>query len=180
MREKRTTIDFSKHIVTVTKHEGLLIYNFAIPGTLTNSVIFINTKGIMAVTGDFGNWIFNREFHPSKNNYVEDIYWLEKLRLSSSQNPYEFDSDTAKKQIKELLDDPDHNLTPNEQEWLQELSDAANGGEYEYIAEAMDRPSSFEVEIIPQGKITKYWVLCIFDAYDEICNRIKSNITLPT
>jgi hypothetical protein len=171
MREKRTTIDFSKHVITTTKYEGISIYTIAIPGTLTNSVTFINTKGIMAVTGDFGNWIFCREFHPSKNNYVEDVYWLEKLRLASSQDPYEFDPDTAKNQIKELLENKEHKLSPNEQEWLQELSNAANEGEYVYIAKAVNRPRNFEAETIPHGKITKYWVLCIFDAYDEICKR---------
>ena len=95
MNKKRvSSLDFSKHVVTVEKQEGLLIHTLAIPGTITQSVKFINTQGIMAVTGDYGNWIFCREFHPSPTGSVSDSYWCEKLRISSRQDPYEFDSNT--------------------------------------------------------------------------------------
>jgi len=170
---KRTQIDFSKHIVDVTKNGTIVIYHIhqPEPDTYTNSVKFINTSGIMAVTGDFGNWIFCREFHPSQEK-VCDSYWCEKLSISSSQDPYEFDSDTAKEEIDEMLE-TDKNLSKEEKEWLMNLYDEADQGEYSYIAKAMDRPSSFESECIPRGKNTKKWLLAIFDAFDEICERMK-------
>ena len=72
MNTKRTEVDFSKHVVEITKQEGLFVCYIRVPGTITNSVKFINTNDIMAVTGDFGNWIFCREFHPSATGGVSD------------------------------------------------------------------------------------------------------------
>jgi hypothetical protein len=173
MNEKRTDIDFSKHVVTTEKRESLLVHTLAIPGSLTNSVVFINTNSIMAVTGDFGNWIFCREFHPSEKSYVSDPYCIEKLKIASSQDPYDFEGKEAREEIEELLKDPEGSLSTEEKEWLKELSDASNGSEFEYIAEAMNYPGSFPAEMIPKGKITKFWLLAIFDAFDEICKRMK-------
>ena len=40
---------------------------------------------LCVVTGDVGNWMFCREFHPSSKGHVSDYYWVEKLQMSSSQ-----------------------------------------------------------------------------------------------
>ena len=173
MNTKRTEVDFSKHVVDVTKQDRLLVHYIHLPNTIVNSVKFINTNDIMAVTGDFGNWIFCREFHPSATGGVSDGYWREKLGISSCQDPLEFVSDIAKAEIKEMLEDEDRTFTEEEREWLGELSDAADEGEYEYIATAMHRPSSFEAECIPKGKRVTFWLLVVFDAFEEICKRIK-------
>jgi hypothetical protein len=170
---KRTNTDFSKHIVTVAKTDELLKHTIAIPGTILNSVVFLNTNDIMAVTGDFGNWIFCREFHPSEKGRVDDRYWLEKLQIGSSQDPYDFDGKRAQEEIKELLNDPDKSLSEEEKEWLNDLSDETDGSEFEYISKAMDYPSSFPAEMIPKGKVTKFWLLVVFDAFEEICRREK-------
>lgn len=55
-------MDFSKHLVKITRYPGVLIHDFRIPDKYTTAITFINTRGIMAVTGDFGNWIFTRNF----------------------------------------------------------------------------------------------------------------------
>ena len=170
----RTITDFSKHQLEIIKEEHVLIHNFHIPGTIANSIKFINTSGILAVTGDYGNWIFCREFHPSKDGRVSDNYWLEKLSIASSQNPYEFDSEKAQQEIKDLLENKDHDFSEDEKEWLQNLSNAADEGEYEYISVVQDHPSSFETEMIPRGKIVKYWLLVIFDAFEEIVKILKT------
>ena len=167
--KKRTHVDFSQHVVTVTKHEKTLIHEIAKPESSTHSVTFINTNGIMAVTGDFGNWIFNREFHPGISEFVSDTYWTQKLRVASSQDPYEFDPAKAKEQIVEIL--RTQTLTEEEESWIHSLLSAADDGEYSYIAKAMDYPSSFESEMIPQGKIMKFWLEAVYDAFDEICKR---------
>jgi hypothetical protein len=132
VREKRTEVDWEKHVLTVVPGETL-IHRLTIPHTISQSVTFINTEGIMAVTGDYGNWIFCREFHPSPEGYVSDIYWLQKLRNSSCQDPYDFDSNEVKRQIEELK--KEHELPAKEIEWLDDLSDAADDGEYAFIAE---------------------------------------------
>ena len=169
----RTNTDFSKHVLTETKREDLLVHTLAKSGTTMDSLTFINTNDIMAVTGNYGNWIFCREFHPSGSGKVSDTYWIEKLQLASSQDPYDFDGKKAKEEIEELLQDPDKSLTDKEKEWLNELSEATDGSEFEYIAVAMNYPSSFLSEMIPKGKITKYWLLVVFDAFEEICHIIK-------
>src|SRR3989344_2189435 len=89
--ENRTGVDFTKHELIVTEQEGLLVHRLKHPEyTYMNSVTFINTNGIMAVTGDYGNWIFCREFHPNDKEGVSGGYWLEKLKIASSQEGQEF------------------------------------------------------------------------------------------
>lgn len=171
----RTNTDFSKHVLTTTKREGMLIHVLAKPGTNMDSVTFVNTNDIMAVTGDYGNWIFCREFHPSASGKVDERYWIEKLQVASSQDPYDFDGKAAKEEIEELLKDPEKSLSPEEKEWLQELLEATDGSEFEYIAKVMDYPASFPSEMIPKGKTTKYWLLVVFDAFEEICRRMKGD-----
>jgi hypothetical protein len=122
MNDKRTDVDFSKHEVVITKNDNILIHYLKQPNTTINSVKFINTNDVLVVTGDFGNWIFCREFIPSAKNYVSDHYWIEKLRISSCQDPYEFDCDEAKQQIKELLED--HEFSDEEKEWLNGSSES--------------------------------------------------------
>jgi hypothetical protein len=174
MREKRTDVDFSKHVLTTTKHDNIItIYDFSIPGTCARSIKFINTQGIMAVTGDYGNWVFCREFHPSEEG-VSDSYWVQKLKINSTQDPYIFDATTAQMEIDELLNDEDFEFSDEEKIWLEHLKRAASDGEYEYISEAMDRPSSFDAEMIPRGKILNYWLPIIFDAFDEIYDRMRN------
>ena len=171
MREKRTDVDWSKHVLTET-HGETLIHRLCIPGTVSQSLTFINTQGVMAVTGDYGNWIFCREFHPSPDGSVSDMYWLGKLRNSSCQDPSEFDSDEVKRQVKELKEN--HELSAEEIEWLDSLESAADDGEYAFIAEAMNHPGNFDTEMIPNGKVTQWWLLVVFDAFDEICRRLQA------
>lgn len=174
LRRKRTNLDFSKHKVYVHESDKLLVHLIKIPNDSYNYVRFINTNGIMAVTGDFGNWIFCREFHPSEENYVSGGYWDEKLGLSSTQQSHEFDSETAQREIKELLEENEFN--EDDTEFLNDLSDAASGSEYEYIAKAMDH-GDFDSEMIPEGKKRNIWLDYIYDAFDEICNRIEAGET---
>jgi hypothetical protein len=55
---------------------------------------------------------------------------------------------------------------------LEDLKGSVSGGEYSYIAKAMDRPGSFEAEMIPRGKVYNSWLPIIFDAFDEMCQRV--------
>jgi hypothetical protein len=173
MRKKRTDVDFKQHELKITRVDGLLVHYLKKPGTVIDSVKFINTNGVLAVTGDYGNWIFCREFHPSADGYVSDTYWCEKLKISSKQEPCVYDSEIAKEEIKGLLEEDDGSLSVEEKEWLNELSCEADEGEYSYIAKAMDRPGSFDAECIPRGKRLDYALEAVFDAFDEICKRIQ-------
>lgn len=172
----RTDVDFSKHEVIVKKSEDFLSHYLKLPNTVTQGILFINTNDIMAVTGDYGNWIFCREFHPSATGSVSDRYWIEKLKICSCQDPFDFDSDVAKKEIEELK--LEHEFSEEEKEWLDDLSDEADQGEYAYIAKAMGHPNSFDTEMIPRGQSINWWLSVVFDGFEEICNRIKKDDVL--
>src|SRR4030042_6319497 len=169
---KRTDVDFSQHelLIEENKNNGMLnmtIHYLKKPNTITDSVKFINTNDVLAVTGDYGNWIFCREFVPSANGKASGGYWAEKLSIASTQNAYKFSEEVAKSEIDELL--KEHELSDEEKEWLDELREEADQGEYAYIAKAMDRPYTFETELIPKGKEMDFWFKVVLDAFDEIC-----------
>ena len=172
MNKKRTDINWSSHVVTKIEHDGILIHKFAKPNTVCGSVIFINACGIMAVAGDYCNWIFCREFHPSSDGFVSDHYWCEKLKISSAQKPYDFDPKGTEKDIVERLgelelDDDDG------REYLEDLVLHLDEGEERYLVYAYDNlPDGRDHEFIPHTKKLNVLLEVIFDAFDEICRRM--------
>jgi len=170
MKEPRTNIDWGKHEVTKTEFEGVLIHKIAKPDTRCRSVVFINTQGILAVTGDYGNWIFCREFHPSKDGFVSDSYWCEKLRIGSTQKPSDFDSDGTEKEIRKMLKEED--ISNEDKEYLKDIIGEVNECEERYMVYAYDNlPKDRDPEYIPIIKKLNPWLECIFDAFEEICKR---------
>jgi len=99
---RRTNIDFSKHVLTIDETTNAVIYGFKKPETYHGAIKFINTSGILAITGDYGNWIICREFHPSADGHVSDGYWCEKIRLSSSQKVSDHDPKATEDLINEI------------------------------------------------------------------------------
>ena len=172
---KRTQIDFSKHELQVVASDQCLIHKLKKPDTYTDCIIFINACGIMSVTGDYSNWIFCREFHPSKEGAgCDDSYWKQKLKIASCQEPAKYDGDRTHQEIKEMLADED-------QEWSEEDKEFLNGllsytdDEIEYTYEAYrNQPSHFDMEYIPFVKTVDYHFLAILDGFEEICRRMKS------
>ena len=174
---KRTKFDFSNHEVLVTKTDDLLIHYLKVPGTVMDSVKFINTNGILAVTGDYGNWIFCREFHPTKEGYVSDHYWLEKLKITSCQNPYRYDPEGTATEIREILNNPEEELTPEEREYLQQgLRESDNELDYTYHAFRNGVGRYDDLEQVPLVKKLSVQLPYIFDAFEEICRRLKESI----
>ena len=181
--KNRTGIDFSKHEVLITRQEGLLIHHLKKPDTVINNIKFINTNGILAVTGDFGNWIFCREFHPTADGGVSDYYWLEKLHILSSQKGEEYSSEETEKELKRGIRSGlrDYGYKGDElkqaKEFYKECITHVDE-EWDYIAFAhgYDKPDFIDHEQIPMVEITKQWLRIIFDGFDEICNRMKLGI----
>lgn len=168
---KRTGIDFEKHELIITDVDGLLIHYLKKPGTHYDSIKYINTNGIMAVTGDYSNWIFCREFHPSKDGYVESQYWREKLKIGSCQEPSRYDSLETEKEIIELLKNED--LSESDRDYLNELLEVVDDEvEYTYTAYRSSR-IDWDYESIPFVKTVSYHFLAILDGFDEICRRLK-------
>ena len=176
--KKRTDLDFSKHKLTIIEHEGISIHRFLVPGTYYDSFIFINTQGIMTVTGDYGNWVFCREFHPSANGKVSDYYWCEKLELDSEQKAFEWDDEAAKKEIENELNSLREGYCENLEETLEYYERLLNHTEwetgYKYNAH-FDKPDGIETEYIPFPQKINNQLLCVFDAFEEICERLKNN-----
>lgn len=179
----RTGIDFSKHELIITDNEFVNICWLKIPDRMMNNIKFINTNGILAVTGDFGNWIFCREFHPSADGYVSDGYWDEKLRIASVQQSHKFDSEQTIKDIDEFVEEheyyfeTDSDVKEEIEEWIEDLRQASDD-ETDYINVAYrQNPSWLDCEYVPFGKKRHTWLSIIYDAFDEICNRMKNETT---
>ena len=182
MRERRTKIDFSKHEVHVIKNDEVLIHHLKVPGTYWDSIKYINCHGIMAVTGDYGNWIFCREFHPSADGYVSDGYWHEKLKIASEQEGTEFDSNATKEAINEKLNEyklqcSEDGKEPDEEivEYYEECMNKCDDHELDYTHYAYrEQPSELDYDDVIFIKDYKYWLKGVFD---EMCRRMNEEET---
>lgn len=179
--DKRTGVDFSEHVVIET-HFKNDIHNIDIwdlkllDNTLYHRVTFINSCGNMMVKGDFGNWVFNREFHPSKDGGVSSYYWDEKLEIGSKQKSHKFDTDKTLKLINKFKDEFDEDygreMDDEELEWVENLENSVYD-EYEYIYTAYrENPPSVETEDVPFGEVRHFWLNVVYDAFDELCKRM--------
>ncbi|MDR6548534.1 hypothetical protein J2810_004624 [Chryseobacterium rhizosphaerae] len=149
------------------------------PETVVNSVKFIVGEGITAVTGDFGNWIFCREFHPSANETVgvSREYFDEKLHIFSQQEAKIFDSEETLKEIKEFkknyTDYHGERITDEVTEWLKDLmQNIDNEEDYKYYA-YRKTPLNVDYSEVPFGKKRHFWLDVVYDAFQEICKALK-------
>lgn len=177
--KRRTNIDFTKHKVEVIQHEGVLIHKFKRPDTMNCAITFINTCGVLSVTGDFGNWIFCREFHPSGNTSegVSDGYWDEKLQILSQQKAKIYDSEETTKAINEFKDtfNDSYGREMNEEEsdWVESLENDVDD-EHEYTHTAYRcKPADIDYESVPFGKKRHFWLSAIYDGFEETCKQLK-------
>lgn len=181
MKGNRTGIEFENHELHVVQNDEVLIYHLKKPGTYWNSIKYINTQGIMAVTGDYGNWIFCREFHPSADGFVSDGYWCEKLSISSTQVYNEYDSETTLKEIQRQLNvglveqgyegEELEVMTEYLEECLSYVDDELDYTQYAYH----NMPSFMDAENVIFKSEIKPWLKTIFDGFDEICRRLKES-----
>lgn len=178
MKQRRTRVDFSGHELYVTKTDDVVIHHLKKPDTYYDSIKFINAQGILAITGDYGNWILCREFNPEKETYgVSDDYWCEKIKIASSQEPYEFDSDAVVAEWEQRLKECDFN--EDEIKFVNECIERAESHEEEYKQYAYEHmPNNWDYDSIIFRKKPKYWLLVIFDGFEEICERLKKDLVV--
>ncbi len=175
---KRTDVDFSKHELKVIEYNGVLIHEFKIPNTNTHSITFINACGVMTVTGDFGNWVFSREFHPSaESKGVSGRYWDEKLQNASVQKSHIFDADQTAKEIMEFKDSfaeqNGREMNEEETDWIKSLEkNCCDEYEYTYLA-YRENPNDIDYESVPFGTVRHIWLDIVYDAFDAICLYLK-------
>ena len=162
----------------IIKNDNVVIYDLRRDDTNIHSVIFINSCGIMSVTGDLGNWIFNREFHPDGKILSAD-YMDEKLQIASVQKSKIYDSDETLKLLETFRNDfPDlygRDLFKEELYWLEELENSVDDEFYYKNVAFYKRPISIDYETIPFGKRRHYWLEGIYDAFDYINKIIKND-----
>jgi len=179
---KRTNIDFSRHELKVTQFDGVLIHEFKRPDTRNCILVFINTAGVMTVTGDFGNWVFCREFHPSANNEhgVSAGYWDEKLEISSVQKSDKYDTEQTTlliKEFKETFEDSyGREMNEEEIDWIEQLENNVDD-EHEYIYLAFrEKPNTIDYESVPFGEKRHFWLEAVYDGFDAICQTLSREV----
>jgi hypothetical protein len=183
--KNRTGIDFSKHEhrVEIFKNgeKEIRIDHFQVGDSNNRYIQFINTDRVLTVTGDYGNWVFCRPFVPSADGCVSDSYWLEKLGTLSKQKAKSYDAEETAKNIKGLIDTGleeygyEGEKLEKAKEWYEELLlETDDELEYKYKAYRDNYiPRFIEYEDIPFCEKVDNWLLIIFDAFDEMCNRLK-------
>lgn len=180
MSDKRTNIDWSRHEVLETITPECKIWWLKKPGTMIDNIKYINAGGVLAVTGDYGNWIFCREFHPDPTGGVSGGYWDEKLVILSTQQPMEFDAEATEAEIRRMLDGGleedgyEGDRLEKMREYLQESLEQLNDGEFSYTAYAYrGNPGFLDMESIIHKKKRRYWLNAVYDGFDELCRRCK-------
>lgn len=188
--KNRTGIDFSKHThrVEIFKSEEgneIRIDHFQVGKSYMEYIKFINTDNNLFVSGDFGCWTFERPFIPSeKFNNVSDYYWLEKLKIATGQKIELYDSEKTAKLIEELIETglEDYGYEGDQlaelKEWYRDLLTYVDD-EHEYVYHAYrdySRPNYIDHEDIPFGTRLPIHLEIIFDAFEEICERLRNKI----
>ena len=172
--KKRTDVDWKKHELIIKEDSLTKIWELKKPKSRMGWVRFVSTCDCLMVTGDYGNWVFCREFWPSPDGRVSDEYWIEKLTIASTQNPYEFDYEVTEKSLKEAIEE-----CGEEDEGLKEYYESCLGETdweigYDYCS--YNYPSDCGYECIVKEQKVKIWLQIIFDAFEEICRRLKENV----
>ena len=170
---KRTEIDWSDHELLISKTDNLLVHQLKIPDSIMLNVKFTNLKDILVVTGDLGHWMFCRPFHPSPDGGVSEMYWLEKLTWKSCQEPTDFDSEATRNEIRERLDEPGLSEELIDYYEMIELYVDEGYDGYYYAHAYGNIPDGLDSDDVPVVRKTKSQLLCVFDAFDEICRRLK-------
>jgi hypothetical protein len=184
---KRTNIDFTKHELITKVSDDFKMWKLKLPNTITESISFINTQGILVVTGDYGDFTFCREFHPTKDQIVSDEYWCEKYRISTQHQTDYFDEDETLKLINSNISDfediqrdlDEHCMHDSQMEpllkYYQRLRICLpNMNEQEYVHCAYQEyiPPFLSPDDVPYCQSIEYKFLIVFDAFEEICSRL--------
>lgn len=172
---------FKDHILIETHlKEGIYnldIWDFKSPTSeYMERIRFINSCGTLTVNGDFGNWVFCREFHPSRDGRVSRGYWDEKLEIASVQESKKFSIEETQELLKDYIEEYADNyetISDEVWEWFELLYDCVfDQIEYEEAA-YRQKPDHIDYEDVPYGTKRHIWLDIIYDAFNEICKRYE-------
>jgi hypothetical protein len=179
VRTRRTKVNFSGYILSITRTDLIDIYDLNRDGAMIGRVKFSVMKDVTVVTGDFGNWMFSRPFVPEKDGYVSDGYWIEKLEMSSTQKGKDYSSKETEKELRRGIRSglkeygyEGEKLKQAKQFYKNALCYVDSKKEYEDYAYSDEKPKFMDYEDIPFVETTKYWLNVVFDAFEEICRRM--------
>jgi len=166
-KEKRTSIDWSKHELIIEEHETHTVHWLKQPDTICLNVKFTNIHGQLLVTGDFKSWVFCREFTPcaTAEAGVSDGYWCEKLSIANHRIQYEnFDPDYTRERILEeappmLIEN--YSLNPTLESKIKEYIETSD-----YLSDVEDMLEEINLDS-DLKKEMEYWGKCYQSADDE-------------
>jgi hypothetical protein len=176
----RTNVDFSQHKLITEFSNNFKMWKLKKPNTVVASISFVNTQGVCLVTGDFGNFVFCREYHPNVGGYVSDHYWCEKYRIATEHQTHEWDYEATRQALQSGIDGEleEYGYIENQltemQSYYRTLLQCTDLSEQEYLNYAYQKyiPNFITSEDVPFCEKIKYRFLIVFDAFEEICNRL--------
>lgn len=161
---------FETHTLCKKELDEVTIYNFKRPNSIIFSVNVVTYKGTTSISGDLGNWIFAREFHPVKGEKISRSYYDEKLQMKSTQKTEEYSEKKATEEIeylKEEYSDNDEVL-----DFLEELEELVYDKNELYNYSYMETPPCLDYEELPTGKVRIERLNLLYDAMDRMCDLI--------
>lgn len=183
LKEKRNKhADFSQHELSIVKNDLITIHRLKHPKyEQMLSVRFINTCGMLIIDGDYDRWSFNREFMPSPDGSVSDSYWIEKLCMGSTQKGTRFSPENTLNELSKAIDFEleEYGYKGEKLEEAKEFFDHLKSyceNEHEYVSEAYygcEKPNFMDSEEIPFVEEVIPQLQIVFDAFEEICYRLK-------
>jgi hypothetical protein len=185
MTNKRTKWNFDGHThrVEIFKSEEgneIRVDHLQKGDSRCGYVKFVNDSEGLTVFGDFGRWSFCRPFHPSTDGGVSDGYWNEKLKMHSSQDHAKYDAEETRKELQEWIKTGleeygyEGKKLKKLKGFYKHLLDYVDDElEYTYHAFRSDWDVDLDYEQVPFCKKGSYQLEIVFDAFDEICRRLK-------
>lgn len=182
--KKRIQYDvFDKHSLIISELKDSLykytVYDLSLGASSVSRVKFTVGGGHTLVTGDYGTYVFEREFHPHPKGSVSEDYWIGKI--PSNMNSMEYSS----KVTMELISDLSKNISEygyDEDKMgkiVSALLEATNYVEnehdyYHHILYDSDLYSLLDAEDVPWGKDYNHRMDYIFDAFEKMCSILES------
>ncbi|WP_044213509.1 hypothetical protein [Flammeovirga sp. OC4] len=183
--EDKPKYDFSLHTHTVdiftnSKGEEIRIDTFQEEDYRMGLVKFKNDENGLTVTGDFGVWVFERNFIPCKGFKINKMYWSEKLIATSIREYCEYDPIQTCEAIEAIINNDledwgyEGEELENQKEFYEDLLNYVDDEiEYKYHAYRSLFPFDVDHDGIPYFKKGSVKLDVIFDAFEEICRRMK-------